>query len=70
MPAKLNVDQAILAILGAVIVISVLLAWYAHPAWLWLTLVTGLHMVQIALTGFCPLARLLEGQGFSRGAAL
>jgi hypothetical protein len=70
MPGKLNVDQAVLAILGAIVVISVLLAWYAHPAWLWLTLLTGLHMLQIAFTGFCPMARMLEGQGFRRGAAL
>ena len=66
---RLNVDQAVLAILGAVVVISVLLAWYGHPAWLWLTLLAGLHMIQMAFTGLCPVARLLEKQGFRRGAA-
>lgn len=67
---RLNVDQAVLAILGAIVVIGVLLAWYVHPAWLWLTLLTGLHMIQMAFTGLCPVAKLLEGQGLRRGAAL
>ena len=67
---RLNVDQAVLAILGAIVVISVLLAWYMHPAWLWLTLLAGLHMIQMGFTGLCPIARLLESQGIKRGAAL
>jgi hypothetical protein len=67
---RLNVDQAVFAILGALVVASVLLAWYVHPAWLWLTLILGLHMIQLGFTGLCPVARLLEKQGMRRGAAL
>jgi len=67
---RLNIDQAVLAILGAIVIISVLLAWYVHPTWSWLTLLAGLHMFQMAFTGFCPVAQFLEKQGLRRGAAL
>ena len=67
---KLNVDQAVLFILGVVVVVTVLLGWYSSPNWLWITLLAGAHMIQMAFTGFCPVARLLQGVGLQRGSAL
>ena len=68
--SNLNVDQVVLVIAGLVVVVTVLLGVYVHPGWLWVTALMGLHMVQMAFTGFCPLAKVLEGQGYRRGAAL
>jgi hypothetical protein len=62
-----NVDQAVLAVSGAVVVLSVLLAWYVHPGWLWVPLLLGLHMVQAAFTGWCPVARTLDKMGLRKG---
>ena len=68
--SNLNVDQMVLVVAGVVVVVTVLLGVYVHPGWLWITGLMGLHMVQMAFTGFCPLAKVLEGQGYRRGAAL
>jgi hypothetical protein len=68
--SNLNVDQMVLVVAGVVVVVTVLLGNYVHPAWLWITGLMGLHMIQMAFTGFCPVAKFLEGQGFKRGAAL
>jgi len=68
--SNLNVDQVVLVVSGVVVVITVLLGVFVHPGWLWITGLMGLHMVQMAFTGFCPLAKFLGSQGFKRGAAL
>jgi hypothetical protein len=68
--SNLNVDQLVLVISGVIVVVTVLLGVYVHPGWLWITGLMGLHMVQMAFTGFCPLAKFLGNQGCKRGAAL
>ena len=70
MLSKLNLDQAVLLVAGTTVVVSVLLAWYVHPAWLWLALLMGLHLMQMAFTGICPLARILSQLGVRSGNAL
>jgi hypothetical protein len=67
---NLNVDQAVLLAIGLVIVVSVVLALYVNLNWIWLTGLMGLHLIQLAFTGFCPLGKLLESQGMRRGAAI
>jgi hypothetical protein len=67
MSSSLNVDQLVLAVSGAVVVICVLLGWYVHPAWLWIPLLLGLHMIQAAFTGWCPVAKTLSSMGFRKG---
>jgi hypothetical protein len=66
---KLNVDQAVMLVVGASVVVTVLLALVAGRGWLLLTLLLGLHLMQIAFTGYCPLARWFEQLGLKRGNA-
>jgi len=68
--SNLNVDQAVLVVAGVVVVVTVLLGVYVHLGWLWITALMGLHLIQMAFTGICPLAKFLEGRGFKHGAAL
>jgi hypothetical protein len=49
---------------GAFILLSVLLAWLVHPAWLLFTAFVGLNLLQSSFTAFCPLERMLGRFGF------
>ena len=50
----MNVDRAVLAFAGAMVLASALLAWAVSPYWLLLTAFVGANMVQAAFTGFLP----------------
>ena len=65
----MNVDRAVLAFAGVIILASLLLAWYASPYWLWLTAFVGANMLQSAFTGFCPAAIVFRKLGLKAGGA-
>jgi hypothetical protein len=65
----MNVDRAVLAFAGMMILISVLLAWFFSPYWLLLTAFVGLNMLQSAFTGFCPAAIVFRKMGIRSGRA-
>ena len=50
-------------IAGAFILISLLLAYYMSPKWLWFTVFVGLNLVQSAFTGWCPMMAILRKAG-------
>ena len=59
----MNVDRAVLAFAGMMILTSLLLAWLVSPYWLLLTAFVGLNLLQAAFTGFCPAAIALRKLG-------
>ena len=65
----MNVDRAVLAFAGVMVLASVLLAWLVSPYWLLLTVFVGLNMLQAAFTGFCPAAMLFRRLGLRAGSA-
>ncbi|HHH39658.1 MAG TPA: DUF2892 domain-containing protein [Sedimenticola sp.] len=65
----MSIDRMIFAFAGAVILISLALAHYHDPNWLWLTAFVGANLFQSAFTGFCPLAKILKKLGKQSGAA-
>jgi hypothetical protein len=65
----MNVDRAVLAFAGIIVLVSVLLAWLVSPYWLFLTLFAGASMLQAALTGFCPAAIVFRKLGLKAGCA-
>jgi hypothetical protein len=65
----MNVDRAVLAFAGIMVLISLLLAWYFSPYWLLLTAFVGLNLLQSAFTGFCPAAIVFRKMGFRAGNA-
>ena len=65
----MNVDRAVLAFAGLMVLISVVLAWSISPYWLALTVFVGLNMLQAAFTGFCPAAMILRRFGLKAGCA-
>jgi len=48
---------------GAFILISLLLAHYQSPYWLWFTAFVGFNMLQSSFTCFCPLEIFLRKLG-------
>ena len=65
----MNVDRAVLALAGTMILASVALAGIVSPYWLLLTAFVGVNMLQAAFTGFCPAAMLFKRLGLRDGCA-
>jgi hypothetical protein len=65
----MNVDRAVLAIAGSMVLLSLVLAWLFSPYWLLLTAFVGANMLQAAFTGFCPAAIIFRKLGLKTGSA-
>lgn len=65
----MNLDRAVLALAGTMILISVLLTALVSSWWLLLTTFVGLNLFQSSVTGFCPAAMLFAKLGLSPGCA-
>ncbi|WP_281916042.1 YgaP family membrane protein [Caldimonas thermodepolymerans] len=65
----MNLDRAVLAFAGAMVLLSLTLAHFHSPLWLWLTAFVGANLVQASLTGFCPAAIVFRRLGVPAGSA-
>lgn len=65
----MNLDRAVLALAGTIILISVVLGALVSSWWLLLTAFVGLNLLQSSITGFCPAALLFRRLGVSGGCA-
>jgi hypothetical protein len=48
---------------GLVILLSLALAQYLSPNWLWLTAFVGLNLLQSAFTNWCPALSIFRAMG-------
>ena len=65
----MNLDRAVLAFAGTVVLVSLALGYLVSPYWFLLTAFAGLNMLQAAFTGFCPAAMILKAFGVKSGNA-
>jgi hypothetical protein len=65
----MNIDRAVFAFAGMMILASLALAWLVSPYWLLLTAFVGLNLMQSAFTGFCPAAIVFRKLGLREGPA-
>ena len=65
----MNIDRALFAFAGTMILASLALAHFVSPLWLWLTAFVGLNLLQSSVTGFCPAAIVLRKFGLAPGCA-
>ncbi len=65
----MNVDRAVLALAGSLVLLSLALAWLFNPYWLLFTTFVGANMLQAAFTGFCPAAVVFRWLGLKEGMA-
>ena len=65
----MNLDRAIFAFAGVMILLSVALVYFVSPWWLLLTAFVGLNLLQSSITGFSPAAVVFLMLGLSSGGA-
>ena len=65
----MSIDKAVLAFAGFMVLLSLALAHFVSPLWLWFTAFIGLNMLQSAFTGFCPAAIIFRKLGLKPGNA-
>lgn len=65
----MNLDRAVLAFAGFVVLLGVGLSWLYSPWWLLLSAFAGLNMIQASFTGFCPAAIIFRRFGIKPGEA-
>ena len=66
----MNVDKAVLALAGFVVLLGLALGTYVSAYWYLLTAFAGLNMLQASVTGFCPAAMVFKKLGLRGGCAL
>jgi hypothetical protein len=65
----MTVENAIRAIAGTFVLISLALGWWVQPAFFLFTAFVGANLLQSAFTGFCPMESILRRLGVGREAA-
>jgi len=65
----MNIDRAVLAFAGAMVLLSLLLGIFVSHYWFWFTAFVGANLFQSSFTGFCPLAVILRKLGMQPGNA-
>ena len=65
----MNLDRAIFAFAGVMILASLALGHFVSPWWLLLTAFVGLNLLQASFTGFCPAAMGFKAIGCRKGEA-
>ncbi len=65
----MSIDRMVMAFAGSFILMSLALAHWHSPNWLWFTAFVGANLLQASFTGFCPLAIILKKLGVKPGTA-
>lgn len=65
----MSIDRMVMAFAGSFILLSLALAHWHSPNWLWFTAFVGANLLQASFTGFCPLAIVLKKLGVKSGCA-
>ncbi|WP_395753630.1 DUF2892 domain-containing protein [Prosthecobacter sp.] len=60
----MKLENAIRALAGTMILLSLALSHYVHPNWIWLAAFVGANLLQSAFTGFCPAETVFRKLGF------
>ena len=59
----MNVERYLRMIAGSFVLVSVILAHYHSPYWLFFTGFVGLNLLQSAFTNWCPMITILKKLG-------
>ena len=63
----MTVERGVRLMAGVILLVSLALAYYFSPHWLWLTAFVGLNLLQSAFTNWCPAMSILSGLGLKSG---
>ena len=56
----MTVERGLRLMAGVMVLLSLVLAHYFSPYWLWLTVFVGLNLLQSAFTNWCPAMSILR----------
>lgn len=59
----MTLHRILRAVAGFFVLLSLVLAHYVSPNWLWFTAFVGLNLLQSAFTDWCPLITILKKAG-------
>ncbi len=59
----MTVNRAVTAFAGFMVLLSLALAHWVHPNFIWLTVFVGTNLLQSSFTGFCPAANIFRAMG-------
>jgi hypothetical protein len=65
----MKLENAIRIMAGTMILLSLALAHWVSPYWLWLTVFVGVNLIQSVFTGFCLAEKILRKLGIGREGA-
>lgn len=60
----MTINNGIQVFAGSMVLLSLVLTYFVHPNFVWLTAFVGFNLIQSAFTGFCPAAMVLKKLGF------
>jgi len=64
----MTVERALRLMAGLVTLLSLALAHFLSPNWLWLTAFVGLNLLQSAFTNWCPAMTIFRWMGLKDAA--
>jgi hypothetical protein len=59
----MSVEKGVAAFAGFMVLLSVMLTYFVHPGFVWLTVFVGANLLQQSFTGLCPAAMVLRKAG-------
>lgn len=59
----MSLERSIMAFAGFMVLLSLVLTYFVHPWFVWLTVFVGANLFQSAFTGFCPAAIVMRKLG-------
>jgi hypothetical protein len=65
----MKIDNAVFALAGTMVLISVVLTWLVTPYALLLAAFVGANLLQSSITGICPAAAIFRKFGLKSGCA-
>ena len=60
MKKRMSLEHAVEAFAGFMVLLSVVLTYFVHPQFVWLTVFVGVNLFQQSFTGFCPAAIVIK----------
>jgi len=63
----MNVNEALRAIAGGFVLLSLALGWWVHPGFFLFTAFVGVNLFQSAFTRWCPMMTILRKAGVREG---
>ncbi len=59
----MTVERAVRLMAGVMVLLSLALAHFLSPYWLWLTVFVGVNLLQSAFTNWCPAMGIFRALG-------